>query len=118
MQNRKQLVTAFLIALAFVILMFTVVKIMTYVATANERVASGEQVYKVVQQDSEGYWYACKAKKTEDGTYVPQSYYDGEDECVVYLKDNVVTQMPKKGDLVTVRMNKYSDEPHIYIAHD
>ena len=118
MLKGKPFIIAMLGALLFVIIMFSAIEVLKWVATSNQKITAGETVYKVVQKDDEGYWYACEAQRAEDGTYVPNSYYGKEDQCVVYVDENVITQMPKINDLVTISMNKFNEEPHVSIARE
>jgi hypothetical protein len=63
--------------------------------------------YKVISKDSEGYYHASKLVKAEDGTFVPESFYNIKNE-VVFTSPNV-----EIGDQVSISLDENGENPII-----
>lgn len=115
--SKKQLVQLFIGALIVVLLIVFGVRFMgeLFASTSASRLAP--ETYQVLGKDSDGYWVAVKVVTSEDETFVPLSYYGKEDEVVVFLDENVRTELPLEGEVVEISMNAWGEEP-IVITYD
>lgn len=86
------------------------IAVLISVALYNKSQFQPAELYIITEYDG-SYYYAETTAQTEDGTFVPYSYFGKPSKHVVFTEDNVQGSMPSVNDIVMISLDKYGENP-------